>query len=735
MADKRNDDYKPLKFYEGGRPEGADATGFYKFSEEGLEYFAYQVDGKVVLISQGYKARAGRDNGIVSTRKNMALEEQYEILKHDNGKWYFNILARNKQQVATSVWFPSKKAATEYAEVLQGKRKAVSTAKPAKAKTAAAKAPRAANVEQNYKPLAFYESRISGVKDGFDTFEDGGQHYFTYNKGGKIALISEGYPNVVARKRGMESVEKNMGLEERYTFGDVGGGFEGYRLKAGNNKEIARSPAYKTAALAAAGAALLHSPGRKRAGNVEQNYKPLAFYEARIQGVDEGFETFVEDGQHYFTYSRDGKILLISEGYPTAAARDKGIASVQTNMGEESQYSYGDVGGGYEGFRLRAKNNKEIARSIAYPSAALAAAGAALLFAPAAAALAEPEPLPEPDPIPEPEPEPIPVAPVAAAAAVAAPVAAAAMAPEPAYDPEPVAVHEEGGGLGWLKWLLLLGLLAALLFGLLSFCNRDAAVPAVPVAAPDPVAVMVTCWDGSEAESDALCPERVECWDGSAVTDASLCPPEPVEEPEPTVVLCADGSTAEDYADCPPVPEPEPEPEPAPATARTSTAVATSGPGQTLNSNLRYADTPGSCACATGSSNIFETNGMQEAVMVTRLGTNPEFGNHQGQSADMFFQTLQNRYGSDTYDRQYLDHLARSLGYGGFGDMDASMFSETTVPNGSRVMLGYGSQHALQYSEFALADSADNSAFRVRSANGCDVNFMKTCGNFAYVCQ
>ena len=705
MADKRLDDYKPLKFYTDNRPGDADKTGFYKFADGSLEYFAYQVDGKPILISQGYKARAGRDNGIVSTTKNMKIEDQIVFHKHPNGKHYFDVVARNKQQVATSVWFASEKAARAHADVLLGRRKSLPTAK-----AASAPKKRAANKEQNYKPLAFYETHGSGIRDGFDRFEAEGQHYFTYNRDGKIVMFSEGYPTAVARDRGVNAVEVNLKDEGRYSFGDVGGGYEGFRLRAKNNKEIARSPGYGDAAAAAAGAALLYGAGPKaRAANVEQNYKPLDFYSSRISGIDEGFETFEEGGQHYFTYNRDGKPLLISEGYPTAAIRDKGIDSVRRNMEDESQYSYGAVGGGYEGFRLRARNNKEIARSIGYPTAAAAAAGAAFLFAPRPVAAVEPEPVVETKPIP--------VAPIAAAAAV--PVAAAAMArpdPEPAAytDPEPVMVHEEGAGLGWLPWLLGLLALGALAFLLLRMCSDRDVDAVIPVAAePDPVVEPVV--------AEPVVAEPV-------VEEPVI--EEPVMEAKPQPITCWDGSEAATFEDCPAVPEPDPEPEPEPAPVVTATPVS-----GTVRGNLRYADTAGTCSCAGASSTLFETDGAQRPVIVTRLGTNPEFGNHQGRDAGQFFATLDSRYASNGYDRTYLDYMARSLGYSGFEAMDASMFSETTVPNGSRVMLGYGEQHALQYSELALRDSADNSAFRVQSANGCDVAFMKTCGNFAYVCE
>lgn len=88
-------------------------------------------------------------------------------------------------------------------------------------------------------------------------------------------------------------------------------------------------------------------------------------------------------------------------------------------------------------------------------------------------------------------------APLAAAglagAAMAAPEPAPAyVAPEPAA---PLAAHssygnddDSGGGLGWLKWLLLAALLAALLFFLMRSCSGQET--AAPVAEPDTAATV-----------------------------------------------------------------------------------------------------------------------------------------------------------------------------------------------------------------------------------------------------
>ena len=93
------------------------------------------------------------------------------------------------------------------------------------------------------------------------------------------------------------------------------------------------------------------------------NYEPLSFYEERSIGVANGFDTFPDDGKFYFTYSSDGKIILISEGYETAAARDNGMSSVKKNLPIAKRYKSETHPNGKFYFNLRAGNHKEIATS------------------------------------------------------------------------------------------------------------------------------------------------------------------------------------------------------------------------------------------------------------------------------------------------------------------------------------------------------------------------------------
>lgn len=100
------------------------------------------------------------------------------------------------------------------------------------------------------------------------------------------------------------------------------------------------------------------------------NYESLSFYEERSIGSASGFDTFPDDGNFYFTYSVDGKITLISEGYDSAAARDNGVASVEKNLPIGKRYKALTTEDGKFYFSLRAGNHKEIAISRPYDTAA-----------------------------------------------------------------------------------------------------------------------------------------------------------------------------------------------------------------------------------------------------------------------------------------------------------------------------------------------------------------------------
>ena len=327
------------------------------------------------------------------------------------------------------------------------------------------------------------------------------------------------------------------------------------------------------------------------------------------------------------------------------------------------------------------------------------------------------------------KPGPIKIAPVAApiAAAAVASVAAVAAAPKAAVPPKPAPAAAAkpavaaaaipaaatpaaagGGGIwGWLKWLLLALLaLLAILFLVKSCVGGEKAVKAPVVDTIEPAAApaaMVTCWNGSKAKTDQACPTKVTCWDGSFVTQQAACPVQPVAKD----FKCWDGSMSADQAACPVKP------------VKQITAAA---------------PVKADRFCGPSSNALFNVTSSRPKS-VAYLGSNPQFGESLSLTPAGFYRKLETAYRTNPSDRAFLNLVARSLGYNSFRDMDASMFSNDTLPNGTSGMLGFGAEHALQFSSLNVTDTSNLEAFKVRSANGTDVHFMKRCGNFMYVCQ
>ncbi len=232
------------------------------------------------------------------------------------------------------------------------------------------------------------------------------------------------------------------------------------------------------------------------------------------------------------------------------------------------------------------------------------------------------------------------------------------------------------------------------------------------IVEPEPVKPTHTCWDGNVVFNSGQCaPEPVAevvppppviqtktCWDGSTIDVSSSCP----VEPQPQTYSCWDGSVVYDLATCPVEPQP-------------------------VRTNLNV--------CGQSSVAIFDVPVNSTPKQMSRLGTLPEFGNSHGLSSDQFFEKLNARYNSNAGDKAYLNYLFKSMGYSnGWADAQPYMFSEEILPVGTRGLLGLGEQHHYNYS-ILPTDQKDREAFRIQSANGVVVHFMKTCGNYFFGCE
>ena len=137
--------------------------------------------------------------------------------------------------------------------------------------------------------------------------------------------------------------------------------------------------------------------------------------------------------------------------------------------------------------------------------------------------------------------------------------------------------------------------------------------------------------------------------------------------------------------------------------------------------------------CPTFDEGMMSLPEATDPKVINRLGSRPQFGDSHDLDAAGFYNKLKNRYDRSSRDAAFLDELFTSLGYpNGFADANESTFYSTTIPNGATGNMGYTKRHRIKYVQLDAKSSRDLEAFQIASVNGCDVYFMKTCGNFFF---
>ena len=484
--DRQDDDYMVCTAYEG---HDIDGDGFSRFTNSGEFFFAmHGSDGSVKLRSERYTSESGRDNGIESVKKNRELSERYKIEEARN-IFYVVLKAGNHQEIARSCPYTDRGVASSFIADPMG--------------LAAAAATKAE--QDDYLRCSEYKGHnVSSVHKDFAEFEQDGEFFFAWiGHNGEVVLRSERYQSVKARDNGIESVLKNRKDQGKWSVDEKMGYFFNV-LKAGNHQEIGRScpikdkgaagynPTWFSGPLAAAvatGAAVVTTKAK------QDDYLKCSEYKGQKRSsIHKDFVAFENDGEHLFAWiDKDGDVVLRSERYQSAKARDNGINSVLKNRKNKDRWSV-DEKMGYYFSVLKAANHQEIGRSC--PNKEKAAAGWNPLWfaAPAVAAVAAAVP-------PPPKKKKAGAGAAAAGAALAAGSGAAS-----------TSAAEGGSGfkIPWWLWLALVGLLLALLFWKGCFnCNTPAAViddtevvtPAAP--APDATIAPAEVDGGTESTSDA----------------------------------------------------------------------------------------------------------------------------------------------------------------------------------------------------------------------------------------
>lgn len=80
----------------------------FKGKDEKFYFRLFARNGEQILSSQGYASKANCQGGIESVKTNAPNTDQFEVKEAANGKFHFNLLAANKQIIASSQMYASK---------------------------------------------------------------------------------------------------------------------------------------------------------------------------------------------------------------------------------------------------------------------------------------------------------------------------------------------------------------------------------------------------------------------------------------------------------------------------------------------------------------------------------------------------------------------------------------------------------------------------------------------------
>jgi len=238
---KEQDDYMNVDFYQNSGTNTQ--SGFDKFQKGDSNFYFFSFksdDGKVILLSQGYTAEAGRDNGIASVEKNSKIEKRYSNNTTDDGKHYFILKAGNHQEIARSVDFDSEDEMKRAITIMMNGGGSLTPVKMSTTKDSSA----SNKEDDDYKTADFYQNSGTETKGGFDKFQKGDNNFYYFSfqgLAGNVLLLSQGYTQEAGRDNGISSVEKNSKIEKRYKTHTTDSGKWFFTLKAGNHQEIAKS--------------------------------------------------------------------------------------------------------------------------------------------------------------------------------------------------------------------------------------------------------------------------------------------------------------------------------------------------------------------------------------------------------------------------------------------------------------------------------------------------------------
>ena len=80
-------------------------AGKFELYKDTIDEYRFRLkagNGETILVSEGYKTKAGAENGIDSVKTNAPIDARYERKMSTDNKYYFNLQAANDQVIGTS---------------------------------------------------------------------------------------------------------------------------------------------------------------------------------------------------------------------------------------------------------------------------------------------------------------------------------------------------------------------------------------------------------------------------------------------------------------------------------------------------------------------------------------------------------------------------------------------------------------------------------------------------------
>ncbi len=668
------DNYLRCVEYQGheAHPNYPGFTHFFRADNNHWYFAMVAPSGRVLLKSEGYTSEAGRNNGIESVNRNRDIAERWVVRQDADGQhWRAYLLAGNKQEIGVSCGYDTEDEAKGHYLMANTAWVEPAAAAPAEKKAAA---PRDID---DYLPCDAYAGMPDLAEKGFSGFysEEKQEWYFAMlDHAGNVLLRSEGYKSEAARDNGVQSVIRNRDIRERYKVWSRPDGTWVVSLHAGNNQEIARSCPFGSEAEASA-----HLDSCLNWARVPPVEK-VAQAAPKSEAVHDDYlpcEAYVghDRSEKYpgfttFRFEKDGRHFF-------AWVNDEGKVLLKSEGYPTTAPRDNGIESVIKNREIRERWTEKQDDGGYYLSLR---AGNNIEIG-------------------------------------------------------RTCHYKESGA--WWSWIFPVAAVVEKTEPESFVVEKKVEVKAEPIIVEKKVEVApvvvppVVVETKREEPKVVVTPPKVTAYSEPArekVEAPVVVPPVAAESNGcmrywwllPLLLLLAgllwwlSKGCNKPAVEAPPVKVEVPTP-PAPAVVEPPKPAAPV------------------CNCSGNADPLFNIPTGVEPKSLNRLGTNPEFGNSHGLTPAQFLAKLQKNAASNKADAAFLDRVFKGMGYKGFSDATAAMFSEVEIPAGTAGNMGYSKMHKTAYDRLD-ATGKDLLAFRIKSANGCDFHFMKTCGNHFFFC-